>query len=513
MEGWARDKPDAIAQQTASLALMIHGLIVTLYRERALQAPDSATHDAEAANMRQYAQLGFDRVHPLFSSFRDARFGSISPAWIGDRSGDTWVVYDYWPNDPPKNIRRSTALFCTSEGQHDSPVPDIETQIKQARASYLRLLRSGTDADREALGEALSSPVSAFVGGAIDGADSSPTGEDLIANYLPGFQATGKWLSSAPVALQNLRKIAGLIDYEVAYQGAARGSLCTAGRDPPNDWMLGVMNGTAPGVAGTLDGGYFIAFQDSDGLLRHAGSGGNGPDRLPVAAGTGPAVSALGDGGMGAWYQHPLGILEGVALLPQPGGSLGPDGFMMMAGTSPAAALLSNGDVAVAIHGPDGHLWTGTQFPLPTVCGMRAGSSPAIAGLPDGSFVVALALVTDGTLVTFDGNEPRVWAAKVADGTSPAIAASRDGGYSIAFQSPEGLLNFAVPDGTVTSTDRSMMAGTSPSLAALAVGGYQVAFQDSKGHLATMGDSNPVPDGLAVHPGASPGLGARLPVG
>ena len=68
-------------------------------------------------------------------------------------------------------------------------------------------------------------------------------------------------------------------------------------------------------------------------------------------------------------------------------------------------------------------------------------------------------------------------------GTSPGIAALPGGGYVIAFQANKGELWTYASTGEYHNTAMGMMSGTSPSIAALPGGGYEIAFESNSGDL------------------------------
>jgi hypothetical protein len=204
MEQWAQDNPKAIAQKTTSLALTIHGLLVTYCREMAANAPDPATKATQEENIRKYAQLAVDRITPLYQSVKNSRIGGISDIQSGNFRGFTKIefVTDAWsPTSDSPAPRLLVVEFWDRIVSPHGPSPDADTQIRAARDAYLRLLGSGTDEDAAALKRAL--------GDAFTGIDNTPDAQGVI-DKIPSFQATGRWLAQAPVALQSLRKIAGM---------------------------------------------------------------------------------------------------------------------------------------------------------------------------------------------------------------------------------------------------------------------------------------------------------------
>ncbi|MBV9929398.1 MAG: hypothetical protein JO013_00420 [Alphaproteobacteria bacterium] len=484
MESWASENPTDIAQQTAPLALMIHGLIVAIFRERARQAPDPATAAAETSNQIRYAQEGFSRVAPLFARFRQGRFGGISaPSEFIVGSGFVeWNVEDPWPGAP----------VLTAFGRWNA-TPSIKSQCQQAWRAYLRVLQTGSDSAAADFTNAVSQ-------GAFSGDGGAPDGGALIANYLPALQATGKWMASAPAGLRGLWAVAGgPPEYEVAYQGQTNRSLCTFGNGGPNDWLEGFADGTVPSIIATPDGGYFISFQDSNGRLRHAGSGGSHDDVMALAPGTSPSVARLDDGSFRSWYQE-----QGTNILAA--ATAGPDWNVqeyelgMMPGTSPSVALVG-GDVSYAFQANTGALWVNGAG---TPCLMAAGSSPSIAAFPNGTWLVAFA-DRDGTLTTWDGTDANPFQAQVAPGTNPVLAAAGDASFQIAFHAADGTLQLAGPDG-VAATGKAMMAGTGPGIAALYVGGYQRTFQAADGSLVAAGDAGSATATLPIYNEASPAI-------
>lgn len=519
MAGWTSDTPTAVGQQTASLALTIYGLIVAIFRERSANAPDANTRAAEAANMRDYARKGVERVLPLYRAVRAARFSGISPAthlWFDTRfEFNWWVVRDTWVGDPPPvapprfGFSDGSILFCAQGFPlpvllPDGPEPPAETQISQVRAAYIRLLETGSSEASAALTSALSAPRSAFTGGAPQGC-TAPTSKQLIAQQLRGFETTGKWLTSAPAALQDLRKIAGTWDYEVAYQGVT-GSLCTFGRDPWNDWGLGMAAATMPGIVARPDGGYFISFS-AGGTLYHAGTSGNGGDFVHVADATAPVAVMLNDRHIRVHYQAPTGNLCAATVVTDPHGLIDYKDYDlgMMPGTSPAAALQADGRMIIAFVANTGKLWTAGARLGPTDSTVSPGTNPAVVALSDGSFVIAWVSGDRGRLYSFDGRRLTDWEVQVAPATSPDIAASPNGGFRIAFQGRDGVLRTAGPEG-ITFTGEKMRPGTSPAVCALEISGYQIAFVDPTGQIVVTGDSGRLASGRPAYPGASPAI-------
>jgi hypothetical protein len=151
--------------------------------------------------------------------------------------------------------------------------------------------------------------------------------------------------------------------------------------------------------------------------------------------------------------------------------------------------------------------------------GMMKGTSPSIAALADGGYVVAfqantgvLGINTNGTLSRWvDTN------LGMMEGTSPSINPLPAGGYVVAFQANTGVLGINT-NGTLSSwvdTNLGMMEGTSPSICA-GVGGeeaglpssnYVVAFHANTAVLGINTDGTPsswVDTNLGMMEGTSP---------
>ena len=94
-------------------------------------------------------------------------------------------------------------------------------------------------------------------------------------------------------------------------------------------------------------------------------------------------------------------------------------------------------------------------------------------------------------------------------GTSPSIAKLADGSYVMAFQANTGYLYTAGAQGT-RNWGLGMKTGTSPSIAAVGAGGFQVAFQANTGYLWTVGSgAGAVNDGdrrLGLNTKSSPAI-------
>jgi len=94
----------------------------------------------------------------------------------------------------------------------------------------------------------------------------------------------------------------------------------------------------------------------------------------------------------------------------------------------------------------------------------RPGSSPSVAGLAGGGYVVAFHLQGSG-LWTYGSRGTRGLALPLKDGTSPSIAGLVGRGYEIAFQNPRGGLTTTGAAGT-RRPGLGLNPATSPSIAA-----------------------------------------------
>ncbi len=191
-------------------------------------------------------------------------------------------------------------------------------------------------------------------------------------------------------------------------------------------------------------------------------------------------------------------------------------GLGMKAGTSPGIATLSNGEYVMALQANTSTLWVSSPAGGSgnTSLGMAAGTSPSIAGSLTGAEY----------LIAFQGNDGALWTRSSAGpygqtslgmkaSTSPAIATLSNGEYMIAFQGNDGALWTRSSSGPYGQTGLGMAAGTSPSITALPKGEYLIAFQGNDGALWTRSSAGPYGQtGLGMAAGTSPSI-ASLPNG
>jgi hypothetical protein len=155
-----------------------------------------------------------------------------------------------------------------------------------------------------------------------------------------------------------------------------------------------------------------------------------------------------------------------------------------------------------------GYNSSGSNFT--TTAGLKAGTSPSVATLSDGTFEAAFEANNDnlglsrlggGTLSTTLGMDP---------GTSPAIAALPGGGWIAAFQDNDNKLYLYDSSGHQINTDLGMDPGTSPAIAVLGNGSYKVVFQDNDNVLAGYNSSGSnFTTTAGLKPGTSPALAAE----
>ncbi|MFT4218296.1 MAG: CHAP domain-containing protein, partial [Micropruina sp.] len=135
------------------------------------------------------------------------------------------------------------------------------------------------------------------------------------------------------------------------------------------------------------------------------------------------------------------------------------------------------------------HLWTvGEDARGNWGLGMMAGTSPSIAVLPTGGYLVAFQANTGNLWVVGAGGASGPGDTKygMARGTSPSITALAGGGWEVAFQANTGSL-WAVGSHHVGDMHAGMASGTSPTIAGLRTGGYMIAFQANTGNLWVVG--------------------------
>jgi hypothetical protein len=211
---------------------------------------------------------------------------------------------------------------------------------------------------------------------------------------------------------------------------------------------------------------------DGDGV-RQVGNG------LGAAAGSTPAVAVTGSGRVIAFRANGTNNLWYVD-----GNNQGHDTeWQIKAGTSPVIAA-QGGSFVVVFVGTDGLLhrytpegglgWVGNGL------GTAPGTSPSIAGLPNGQYAIAFKANGSNTLWYVDeNNQGHDTGKKIAAGSSsPAIAAST-GGYTIVFQNAaDNLLWKRTASGSYDYVGNSLgnAAGTSPDIAPQWNGGVMVAF-------------------------------------
>jgi hypothetical protein len=156
--------------------------------------------------------------------------------------------------------------------------------------------------------------------------------------------------------------------------------------------------------------------------------------------------------------------------------------------------------------------WTNTML------GMSEGSSPSVAMLPGGKYVVAFDAI--------DGSKTELWtysssgeyhdtALAMRAGTSPSVAALSNGSYEVAIDAANGSLNelwtYSPGEGG-HGTTLGMSEGSSPSVAGLPEGKYVVAFNAIKGSSTELWTYSPSEGGrettLGMTPHTSPSVTA-----
>ncbi|HXW23888.1 MAG TPA: hypothetical protein VEK73_04000 [Xanthobacteraceae bacterium] len=212
MDIWATANPNR-AQEATSLALMIYNLITAIRRERAANAPDAQTVQAEKNDITSYANLAVARVGKVVQNYQQQRLSAIgSPVRsqgstiepVGLRGGRTlywwkYTVQDNWPASQPVGI----VLTAEQDGSTDNHAdPQLLSQVTAARSYYYNLCQGGTAAQMKTWSQALTSAVSTGYLG------QNSANAKVIANQLPTLKAEGTWAANAASTLANLSKVA-----------------------------------------------------------------------------------------------------------------------------------------------------------------------------------------------------------------------------------------------------------------------------------------------------------------
>jgi hypothetical protein len=133
-----------------------------------------------------------------------------------------------------------------------------------------------------------------------------------------------------------------------------------------------------------------------------------------------------------------------------------------------------------------GYNSSGSNFT--TTAGLEAGTSPAVAAEPDGSYEAAAEANTND-LVTFhigSGVTVNTTTLGMDAGTNPAVAAQSDDSFKVVFQDNDNVFAGYNSTGSSYTTTYGMKAGTSPSLTAEPDGSYEAAFEINNDNLGTV---------------------------
>ncbi|TAJ47592.1 MAG: hypothetical protein EPO52_12085 [Herbiconiux sp.] len=164
-------------------------------------------------------------------------------------------------------------------------------------------------------------------------------------------------------------------------------------------------------------------------------------------------------------------------------------GLGVAPGTSPSVARLTNGSYVVAFQDNTGHLWQYSPGAgaIGTGLGMAAGTSPSIVALPNNGYEIAFQASGANNLYLYSPSAgiSQSFGLGMKPGTSPSIARASSGEIVVAFQESSGNLHWYSTFAGSQPTGLGMKAGTSPSVAALANGTFAMAFQANGGNLAT----------------------------
>jgi hypothetical protein len=170
----------------------------------------------------------------------------------------------------------------------------------------------------------------------------------------------------------------------------------------------------------------------------------------------------------------------------------------LKAGTSPSVAELSDGTYEAAFEASNDNLGLSQlgRGTLHTTLGMAAGTSPAIAALPGGGWIAAFQDNASKLYLYDSWGDTINTDLGMATGTSPAIAAGGDGSYKVVFQDNDHVLAGYNSSGSNFTTTLGMDPDASPSLAAEPDGTYEAAFEANNDNLATIH----IGTGISVNP-------------
>jgi hypothetical protein len=160
----------------------------------------------------------------------------------------------------------------------------------------------------------------------------------------------------------------------------------------------------------------------------------------------------------------------------------------LKAGTSPSVATLANGTFEAAFEANNdvlglNQLGGGT---LDTPLGMLNGTGPSIAALPGGGWIAAFQ-DNDDSLYLYTSSGAKINTnLGMAAGTSPSVAVQSNGSYKVVFEDNDHVLAGYNSSGSNFTTKVGMRAGTSPSIAAKPDGTYEVAVEANTDNLATV---------------------------
>jgi hypothetical protein len=217
----------------------------------------------------------------------------------------------------------------------------------------------------------------AFVSGGTLETNSGGASTSLGLSVAPGTSPVITSVGGAPrIAFQNLQNN---LDLE---SGGSSSNL-----------TLGMDSASSPAYSAVEGGGFVTAVNANvNSLYQYTGNSVQN-DNQGLTAGTSPSACGRAgtDGAFELAYDTNTGLVD--TLLGNTGSSSTPNnstGVAFAAGTSPSVACLPDGGYVVAVNGANGDLWiyTGGAGAIDTGQAVAAGTSPAIAGV-DNSYEVA----------------------------------------------------------------------------------------------------------------------------
>lgn len=280
---------------------------------------------------------------------------------------------------------------------------------------------------------------------------------------------------------------------DIAYTTGSTISIQTVNSQTPVTTTAQPAASTNPAITALSNGGYLAAYHGTNGDLETVDSSGQITDTgyaMPSLH-TSPAITPLGNG---AWVIAFQGSNNNFEYLKNNGAptyteTLTDTGLGMAGNTSPAIDSSPLGWEAAFQNSATGlDLYNGNGTPnTNTGESLDSGSSPSVACLttpsPGGCEIAFQGTNNDLNIYNTNGTNNAASLGMQA-GTSPAIAPLPGGTYAVAFQANTSDL-WTYNYGNHGNTGLGMESGTSPAITELPGGNLQIAFQANTTHLWT----------------------------